>query len=244
MSDDPITAMLMSNDPMKGHSDFPGRAGVPPAVAGILPGTSGDPHREAALASPVNPATAENLYSKRRRLPHFDKPWAIYYVTTGTCGRRILSPGPGARSAVLDALCHFNGRRYELFAACVMPDHTHVLFQPWFKNQPGDGKGVFWSLGELMHSLKSFTAKEINRLEGTQGKVWEQERYDRYVRGDHDLQKKFKYIVEHPWRAKLVTPTEEHPWVWTPDIEGERPEPDVPGKMPSTAGGTPALPGN
>ena len=50
-----------------------------------------------------------------------------------------------------------------------MPDHVHLLFQPWAKEQDEKGECVFWSLGELMHSIKSFTAQEINKAEGTSG---------------------------------------------------------------------------
>src|SRR5882724_5785085 len=63
----------------------------------------------------------------RRRLPHFEKPWAIYAVTISTKLRRCLSPA--ARTIVLNALRHFHNERYELFAASVMPDHVHFLFQ-------------------------------------------------------------------------------------------------------------------
>ncbi len=175
----------------------------------------------------------ETAYSKRRRLPHFDKPWAIYYVTITTRACRKLSPL--ARTTVLDSIRHFHDRRYDLFAACVMLDHVHLSLQPWFKEQPEGGENIFWSVGELMHSMKSFTAKQINVLEGT---------HDRYVRGDHDLQEKFDYIVGNLRRANLVTPGTEYPWVSTPDSDASRAAPDVPRKMPGTAGDTPAVPGN
>ena len=86
-----------------------------------------------------------------------------------------------------------------------MPDHTHFLIQPLIKEENAAGENVFWSLGELMHSIKSFTAKEINKLEGTSGVVWEQERFDRFVRGDKDLEEKFRYIVGIAWRSKIVS---------------------------------------
>jgi putative transposase len=184
----------------------------------------------------------DNSYSKRRQLPHFDKPWAIYYITIATRSRRVLSPS--ARDEVLAAARHFHGRRYDLFAACVMPDHAHLLLQPWFKEQRDGGENIFWPLGELMHSIKSFTAKKINALEGSHGPVWQEERYDRYVRGDHDLREKFNYILENPERAKLVEPGADYSWIWTPDADAARPDTDAPGKMPGTAGGTPTLPGN
>ena len=58
----------------------------------------------------------------RQRLPHFEKPWAIYAVTIGIKKDRCLSPK--ARTIVLNSLRHFHNLRYELFAACVMPDHA------------------------------------------------------------------------------------------------------------------------
>jgi RecG-like helicase/REP element-mobilizing transposase RayT len=151
----------------------------------------------------------------RRRLPHFEKPWAIYAVTIGTKLRRCLSPT--SRTVVLDALRHFHNQRYELFAVCVMPDHVHILLQPWPKENADAGEPVFWPLGELLRSVKSFSAHEINRLEATKGPVWERERFDRYVRSDRDLEEKFQYIVRNPWDAGVAGQSEDYPWVWTPE---------------------------
>jgi threonyl-tRNA synthetase len=211
------------------HSEIPGRVGVPPAGSGILPERTS---RDATAQAPP-PGTA--TYTRRRRLPHFEQPWAIYALAFSTRDHRVLSPA--ARTAVLDALRHFHGRRYELFAVAVMPDHVHLLWQPWIKEQNAKGENVFWSLGELMHSIKSFTAKEINRLEGTKGEVWEQERFDRYVRGDRDLEEKFFYIVGNAERAGLADREQGYPWIWTPDEEVRS------GRMPEPAGGTLTLPG-
>ena len=149
-------------------SAFSGTAGVPPAESGVPPDSAGVP-----------PHSAGATRTKRRELPHFEKPWAIYFVTVSTRGHRFLTPA--ARTVVLNALTHFHRERYELFAATVMPDHFHFLFQPWPKEKDAADSTVFWSLGELMHSIKGFTAKEINKLEGTAGSVWEEERFDRYV---------------------------------------------------------------
>ena len=203
--------------PMELH-DVSGRVGVSPAGSGILP------ERTSSAAT----------YTRRRRLPHFEQPWAIYAITFTTRNHRALSPA--SRTAVLNALRYFHDKRYSLFAASVMPDHVHVLLQPWIKEQNAAGENVFWSLGELMHSIKSFTAKEINRIEGTAGEIWEQERFDRYVRGDRDLEEKFHYILANPERAGLVDPARGYPWIWTQDDEVHS------GKMPDSAGETPTLP--
>jgi RecG-like helicase/REP element-mobilizing transposase RayT len=150
----------------------------------------------------------------KRRLPHFEKPWAIYAVTMATSRRRHLSPED--RTIVLDALAHFHNERYELFAACVMPDHVHFLIQPWIKGDKIDtDEPVFWKLGDLLKSVKSFSAHKINKLESASGSLWEKERFDRYVRSDRDLAEKFRYIVRNPWEAGIVRADQDYPWVWT-----------------------------
>src|SRR6266446_4307357 len=152
-----------------------------------------------------------------RRLPHFERPWAIYAVTITTAHRRGLSPH--ARTIVLNAWRRFHNTRYELFAICVMPDHVHALFQPWPKNEASHEETTCWSLTELMRFLKSFTAREVNRAEGKAGTVWEKETFDRYIRSDRDLAEKFHYILRNPWDAGVATQNEEYPWIWTEEDE-------------------------
>ena len=183
-----------------------GSARVPRAGDGVAPS------RTFPDAKP-----AEETRYFRRRLPHFERPWAIYAVTIGTKLRRRLSPD--ARTIVLNALRHFHNTRYELFAACVMPDHVRLLMQPWPKENDEKGNVVFWSLSDLLHSIKSFSAHQMNKLEHKTGGVWEKERFDRYVRSDCDLQEKFHYILRNPWDAGVAGPNENYPWVWTQDDE-------------------------
>ena len=184
----------------------PGSARLQRAGDGILPS------RTLVDSESIPPAQ----YS-RRRLPHFEKPWAIYAVTITTARWRTLSPQ--ARTIILNAWRHFHNRRYELFAVCVMPDHVHALFQPWPKNECSDKETTFWSLTELMRSLKSFTAREINRAEEKVGAVWEKETFDRYIRSDKDLAEKFHYILRNPWDAGVAKQNEAYQWIWTADDE-------------------------
>jgi putative transposase len=126
---------------------------------------------------------------------------------------------PEARTIVLNALRHFHNTRYELFAACVMPDHVHMLLQPWPKENDPNGNVVFWSLSDLLHSIKSFSAHQLNKLEQKTRGVWEKERFDRYVRSDSDLHEKFHYILRNPWDTGVARPNENYPWVWTQEDE-------------------------
>jgi RecG-like helicase/REP element-mobilizing transposase RayT len=175
--------------------------------------------------SRTSPGDAEALgaqYSKRR-LPHFEKPWAIYAVTIGTRKRRCLSPK--ARTIVLDALRYFHNKRYEVFTACVMPDHVHFLIQPWPKENDDRGNVLFWPLKELLHSIKSFSAHAINKIEGGRGSVWEQERFDRYTRSDRDLTEKFEYILRNPWNSGVAQQNEDYPWVWAQEDDRRKESP-------------------
>jgi RecG-like helicase/REP element-mobilizing transposase RayT len=192
--------------PLFANAKVPGSARVTRAGDGVAPSRTSSETTQSARAR----------YS-RRRLPHFEKPWAIYAVTIGTKSRRCLSPK--ARAVVLDALRHFHNKRYELFAVCVMPHHVHMLVQPWPEKNDDEGNVVFWPLSELLRSIKSFSSHEINKVEGKTGAVWEKERFDRYVRSDRDLEEKFHYILRNPWDAGLAEQDEDYLWVWTQEDE-------------------------
>jgi alanine--tRNA ligase len=163
---------------------------------------------------PADSAGSANYY--KRRLPHFERPWAKYMVSFSTFGRRMLSPQ--ARDVVLKSLLYGHEQhRYQLYAACVMPDHVHFLLEPQIKENDQEGKPVFWPLSELLSSIKSFTAHEINKMENATGQVWENESFDRLMRSAGELEEKFHYICRNPWDSGVVPLTENYPWLWTPD---------------------------
>ncbi len=206
---------------------LPGSARVPRAVPGVPPGiTSAD---EAPL----------DLRYTKRRLPHFERPWGKYHVTFSTHDRAQLPDA--ARRVVMDSLVFgHNQGRYHLYIACVMPDHVHFLIEPQPKGKTPDGQAEFHQLTDILHSLKSFTAHEINKLTGTTGPVWGKESFDRLIRSETDLQEKFRYILDNPRRDNLAGPDEEYPHVWTPETEVSRRDA---GTSPRDAGAPRIVPG-
>ncbi len=94
-----------------------------------------------------------------------------------------------------DALLFFDGARYRLLAWCVMPNHVHSLFEMV------EG----YSLGGILHSWKSYTAKEANRILGRKGQFWDEDYYDRFIRDDGHLRNAIHYIEQNPVKAGLVT---------------------------------------
>jgi len=93
-----------------------------------------------------------------------------------------------AAECVQDTLLHFDGDRYDLVAWVVMPNHAHALFAP----------RTGWSLSSLLHSWKSFTSSEVNRLLHRKGRLWQPDYYDRYIRDHHDFEETIDYIEQTP----------------------------------------------
>jgi len=165
-------------------------------------------------------------------LPHFERPWGKYAVAFSTHERKKLTLGE--RDIVLRSAVHSHEHRQcELYVACVMPDHVHLLFEPQIKGDE-DGKTFFWSLSEILHGIKSSTAHQINKACGKRGPIWEKESFDRLIRSETDLQEKFAYISRNPWDSIVAEQNDDYPWLWTPrDVFGGGAEDGTPGRVRS-----------
>ena len=99
---------------------------------------------------------------------------------------------------VQDALQHFHGQHYELIGWVIMPNHVHIVVRPLGAHQ----------LPEILHSWKSFTAKEANKVLGRSGPFWQDECYDHLIRDEEDFHHALQYVIDNPERAGL------HDWPW------------------------------
>ena len=102
-----------------------------------------------------------------------------------------------------DALLQFDGDRYALHAWCVMPNHVHTLFTPISR----------FKMSKIVHSWKSFTAHECNKVLKRTGKFWEREPFDRYIRNQSHFQNAVAYIENNPVKAGLCEEAED--WRWS-----------------------------
>ncbi len=191
------------------HGRILGSTGCQPVASGSLPDSSAPEEKIGKILSGM----AEPIYH-RRSLPHFERPWAKYAITFATRNRWRLSPK--ARDVVLESIINWKDKRYELYAACVMPDHVHMLIEPMVERQGASGDSVFFSISKILHTIKSFTAKQINRTESRSGSVWEIESFDRMIRSESDLREKFLYITGNPWDVGVAKQGEDYRWVWYP----------------------------
>ena len=84
-----------------------------------------------------------------------------------------------------------------------MPNHVHTLFTP----EPG------WTLSQIAHSWKSYTASECNRVLTRKGEFWQREPFDRYIRNEQHYENAVSYIEHNPVKAGLCDKPED--WRWS-----------------------------
>lgn len=122
---------------------------------------------------------------------------------------------PHIAEMVGKALRHFHGSRYRLHAYVVMPNHVHVLVTP------SSGH----TLSSILHSWKSFTANEANKLLDRTGQdFWQRESYDHLVRDEEDFWRISNYIRNNPVKAGLSRHPEDWPFLWMEEVPEERTE--------------------
>jgi putative transposase len=177
--------------------------------------------RASRALSDASSESDQQIRYSRRRLPHFERAWAKYAVSFSTYQRRSLTREE--RDIVLRSVCYGHDRgQYELYVACVMPDHVHLLFEPQIKDEAAAGETIFWSLSEILHGIKSSTAHRINKIRSATGPIWDRESFDRLIRSESDLEEKFSYICRNPWVSNVVDQNEDYPWLWTQEPSSAR----------------------
>ena len=90
------------------------------------------------------------------------------------------------RKVVVDAFDYREGKDFELGDIVVMPNHVHFLAA--FNREPKI----------VMERLMDFTTREINRLLGRRGGLWDRDFFDRMIRNERHLENVRGYIADNP----------------------------------------------
>ena len=102
---------------------------------------------------------------------------------------------------VQSALLFHDRLKYRLSAWVVMPNHVHLLCTP-----------LGHSLAQIMHSIKSFTSSEANKMLNRKGRFWQKEYFDRYIRNARHYAKVVAYIENNPVKANLCKRASDWPF--------------------------------
>jgi REP element-mobilizing transposase RayT len=113
----------------------------------------------------------------------------------GSCSLRDVR----IASVLRQTFIKWDGERYDLIAWVIMPNHVHILIRLLGENL----------LSEVLHSIKSYTAHEANKVLDRKGRFWSVESFDRYIRNADHFRNTIRYIEENPVKAGLCRTPEE-----------------------------------
>jgi REP element-mobilizing transposase RayT len=133
---------------------------------------------------------------RRHKNLHASKVQALLDAGSGKCYLRNSS----VAECTADALRHFDGERYQLYAWCIMPNHVHVVFRMLSDH----------GLEDILHTWKSFSAKMANQILGRAGQFCQREYFDHSIRDRLQFDRAVRYVIENPTKARL----NDWPWVW------------------------------
>ena len=105
--------------------------------------------------------------------------------------------------SIMQTLLKFAQVKYELHAWVIMPNHVHILITP----------AAAYSLAEILHSIKSYTASFANKILGRKGRFWSPEYFDRFIRDREHFSNAITYIENNPVKAGLCKEPEH--WQWS-----------------------------
>src|ERR1700727_2707250 len=137
--------------------------------------------------------TLERKYDYRRMLPHYQKAGRSLFITF--CKGSRMPFTPDSRDAILKHCLYDHGKRYNLHAAVIMPDHVHLLLTPL-----RDEQGWPYALPLILKQLKGTSARSINKLSGSGGPIWQEESFDHVLRSQESFEEKLEYLLQNPVR--------------------------------------------
>ena len=136
----------------------------------------------------------------------YQKPWSdevkqLYHRYVGPVSERLLDNGYGScilkypelRRYLRESFFYADGKRYDLWAYVIMPNHVHVLMSDLLGEDVND----------ILRSIKQFSANRMNKQLHRRGEVWMHENFDRLVRSEAHFEYCMDYIIGNPKNIRL-----------------------------------------
>ena len=117
------------------------------------------------------------------RLPHADLSNHLLFITCSCIKEYKLSELD--KYLIFNAIFFHNKKMYNLHASVIMDTHFHIIIEP------------FKSLAKIIHSIKSYSVHNINKMNKKTGKLWTREYFDRIIRSESDYIEKMNYIINN-----------------------------------------------
>ncbi len=124
---------------------------------------------------------------------------------------------PNIAAIVRESMHHLDGKEYDLFAYCIMPNHVHMVFSIEARvprpDHKTDGTRVpSYIVSDILGSIKKFTGRKANPILGREGAFWQDESYDHVIRDATELRRTIHYVLNNPVNAGLAQSWEQWPW--------------------------------
>ena len=151
--------------------------------------------------------------SHHRHKGRFSVEGAYYHIVICTHERQKILAIKDVTSIIFDTFGWLEvNNRIECICIMIMPDHVHSII----KLEEGQ------TLSKVLHSLKRFTARGINKHLSRTGQLWQKGYTDWGIRTEATLYKTIRYCYENPVRKGLVKNPEDYPyWRCVYNVENE-----------------------
>jgi REP element-mobilizing transposase RayT len=117
-----------------------------------------------------------------------------YFITFVTYLRRKILIDSNAEIVTNSILFGQDKNWYRLYSFVVMPEHVHIVI----------GLNDRKTISQVLHSLKSYSAHEINKTMERNGLVWQSGSYIEQLDDIRFVEEKSLYIEKNPIREGLI----------------------------------------
>jgi putative transposase len=120
---------------------------------------------------------------------------AAYHVTSRTNDKKRIFESVVGEKVILLILQEARKKfGFQLRNFCIMPTHLHLLIIP----------GNRGTLSQIMHWVKTNSAKRWNRIQGATDHLWGQRYFARIIEDPRDYFTVMKYIDQNPVKSGLA----------------------------------------
>ncbi len=156
--------------------------------------------------------TAPSKYRSRNRYKsRISIQGAYYHIVICTHQRQKILTDNKVASIIFSTFDWLETEnRLEWICIMVMPDHVHTVI----KLEEGQ------TLSKILHSLKLFTARKINKYLSRNGALWQKGYTDWGIRTETTLNRTIRCCYANPMRKGIVTSARDYPY-WRCKFEME-----------------------